>query len=104
MGMGNRNGVKKKGWQTTTSIYIESGKCGAGKGGEMSAKALKDAAKSEHKMDKQFRAFKKRVTIEPEQVMKGKRREREGPGGGEGGRERELEDERDSKYSIILLF
>ena len=50
--------------------YIESGKCGEGKGGEMSAKALKDVATSEHKMDKQFRTFKKRVAIEPEQVRK----------------------------------
>ena len=69
--------------------YIESGKCGEGKGGEMSAKALKDAATSEHEMDKQFRTFKKRVAIEPEQVRKeegerGKeRKERERMGGGE---------------------
>ena len=39
--------------------YIKSGKCGEGKEREMSAKALKDAATSEHKIDKQFRAFKK---------------------------------------------
>ena len=65
--------------------YIESGKCGVGKGGEMSAKALKDAATSEHKMDKQFQAFKKRVAIEPEQVRKEGERERgkERMGGGE---------------------
>ena len=44
---------------------VESGKGGAG---ELSAKALKDAALSEHNTDKQFRAFKKRVAIEPEQV------------------------------------
>ena len=49
--------------------YIKSGKCGKG-GKELNAKALKDAAKSEHKMDKQFRAFKKRVAIEPEQVSR----------------------------------
>ena len=58
--------------------YIKSGKCGEGKEREMSAKALKDAATSEHKIDKQFRAFKKRVAIEPEQVRKeGRERERE---------------------------
>jgi pre-rRNA-processing protein TSR4 len=67
--------------------YIESGKCGEGKGRERSTKALKDAAKSEHKIDKQFRAFKKRVAIEPEQVRK-ERRGREGKNGKEGKRER----------------
>ena len=51
--------------------FIKSGKCGAA-GGELKAKALKDAATSEHKMDKHFRVFKKRVAIEPEQVRKGK--------------------------------
>jgi pre-rRNA-processing protein TSR4 len=71
--------------------YIESGKCGERKGGELSTKALKGAAKSEHNIDKQFRAFKKRVAIEPEQVrVEGKKRERMGG-------------ER-LKYSIILLF
>ena len=51
--------------------FIKSGKCGAA-GGELKAKALNDAATSENKMDKQFRAFKRRVAIEPEQVRKGK--------------------------------
>ena len=58
--------------------FIKSGKCGAA-GGELKAKALKDAATSENKMDKQFRAFKKRVAIEPEQVRE---REREKGKGG----------------------
>ena len=34
--------------------YVESGKCGVGKRGEMSAKSLKDAAKSEHKWTSSF--------------------------------------------------
>jgi pre-rRNA-processing protein TSR4 len=55
----------------------ESGKCDEGKGREMSAKALKDAAKSEHNIDKQFRAFKKRVAIEPEQVRVEGKKERD---------------------------
>ena len=57
--------------------FMKSGKCGSG---ELSAKALKDAATSEHKMDKQFRTFKKRIAIEPEQV-----REKEGGVGGVSG-------------------
>ena len=56
--------------------FIKSGKCGKGEG-ELNAKALKDAATSEHKMDKQFRAFKKRVAFEPEQVRRGERIEGE---------------------------
>ena len=67
--------------------FIKSGKCGAAEG-ELKAKALKDAATSEHKIDKQFRVFKKRVAIEPEQVRKGKRerKERMERGNGEGER------------------
>ena len=56
--------------------FIKSGKCGKG-GGELNAKTLKGAATSEHKMDKQFRAFKKRVAFEPEQVRRGERIEGE---------------------------
>ena len=80
--------------------YIESGNSGVGKGGEMSAKALKDAATSEHKMDKQFRAFKKRVAIEPEQVRKERRREKERK---EGERENGRRGEK-LKYSMVLTF
>ena len=56
--------------------FIKSGKCGK-EGGEITAKALKDATTSEHKTDKQFRAFKKRVAFEPEQVRRGGRIEGE---------------------------
>ena len=57
------NGERKRSEEERMADYykfIKSGKCG---GGELSAKALKDAAMSEHKTDKQFRAFKKRVAI-----------------------------------------
>ena len=51
--------------------YIKSVRgVASGKGGgasELSSKALKDAAMSEHNIDKQFKVFKKRVAIEPEQ-------------------------------------
>ena len=86
--------------------FIKSGKCvDGGKGGtnKLSAKALKDAAMSEHNTDKQFRVFKKRVALEPEQVSKiprgsgrerGRKREenqRERFGKGGGGIRREKE-------------
>ena len=54
--------------------FINSGRCvDSGKGGAsgLSPKDLKDAAMSEHSTDKQFRTFKKRVAIEPEQVREG---------------------------------